>query len=109
MAWSKTFQKCIFYHFLDIFSFANIFTIKLGFATKKSTFANLEFILQILKAEHNSFPMMYHLSFLHMRILVFKYPSRERVKKQTKHWPQTLNLKFLYLCNVIFDISNFNN
>ena len=42
MAWSRAFQKCIIYLFLDKFFFANIFTIKLDFALKNSFFANLQ-------------------------------------------------------------------
>ena len=34
MAWSRAFQKCIIYFFLNNFFFANIFTIKLDFAKK---------------------------------------------------------------------------
>ena len=40
MAWSRAFQKCIIYHFLDNFFFANIFTKVLDFAKKNSIFAN---------------------------------------------------------------------
>ena len=54
--------------------------------------------MQILKVEHKSFLMMYHLSYLDIKhgilrgggqidppqhILVFKYPSRDRVKLQS--------------------------
>ena len=64
-------------------------------------FAN---ILLILKVEQKSFPMMYHLSYLDIkhgikgvgqidRILVFKYPSRDRVKLSK---PMT-NLKLFIL------------
>ena len=67
MAWSWDFQKCIIFHFLDKFIFANIFTIKLDFAIKNSIFANLLIFLQILKVEHKSFLMMYHLSYLDIK------------------------------------------
>ena len=40
MAWSRAFQKCIIFYFLDNFFFANIFTLKLDFAKKSSIFAN---------------------------------------------------------------------
>ena len=63
MAWSRAFQKCIICHFLDKFFFANIYTIKLDFAIKNSIFPNLQIFLQILKEEHKSFLMMYHLSY----------------------------------------------
>ena len=39
MAWSRAFQKCIIFHFLNKFFFANIFTIQLDFAIKNSIFA----------------------------------------------------------------------
>ena len=38
MAWSRSFQKCIIYHFLDNF-FSNIFTIT-GFCDKKFNFCH---------------------------------------------------------------------
>ena len=38
MAWSRAFQKCIIYHFLNNYFFANIFNIKLDFAKKKLNF-----------------------------------------------------------------------
>ena len=66
MAWSRAFQKCIIFHFLDKFVFANILTIYLDFAIN-SIFANLQIFLQILKVEHKSFPMMYHLSYLDIK------------------------------------------
>ena len=53
MAWSRAFQKCIIYHFLD-----NFFL---------QTFLLYNWFLQILKVEHKSFPMMYHLSNLDIR------------------------------------------
>ena len=72
-----------------------MFTILLDFA-KKIQFLQICNFLQILKVEHKSFPMMYLLSYLNIkhgiqrggvnltppqRILVFKYPSRDRVKR----------------------------
>ena len=85
MTWSRAFQKCIIYLFLD-----NFFYYITGFCKTNSIFANLQFFLQILKAEHKSFPMMYHLSYWDIQTwdlegggsfdLVFKYPSRDRVK-----------------------------
>ena len=49
IAWLRDFQKCIFYHFLDIFN-------KTGFCQKKrfSKFANF---FQILKVQQKSFPL----------------------------------------------------
>ena len=67
MAWSRAFQKCIIFHFLEKKIFANIFTIKLDFAKKSSIFANLKIFLQILKVKHKSFPMMYHFSYLDIK------------------------------------------
>ena len=72
MAWSRAFQKCIICHFLDKFFFANIFTKKLDFAIKKSIFANLQIFLQILKVEHKSFLMMYHLSYFDIKHGIYR-------------------------------------
>ena len=41
--------------------------VQLDFANKNSIFANLQIILQILKVEHKSLPMMYHLSYLDIK------------------------------------------
>ena len=79
MAWSRAFQKCIIFYFLDKFFFANIFNISLDFGIKNSIFANLQIFLQILKIEHTSFPMMYHLSYLDIKHGIFQVPSRDRV------------------------------
>ena len=35
---------------------------------KNSIFANLQIVLQILKVERKSFPMMYHLSYLDLKL-----------------------------------------
>ena len=92
----KGFSKMYNLSFFGQFFFANIFTKKLDFAIKNSIFVNLQIFLQILKVEHKSFLMMYHLSCLDIkhgikrgggqidpsppqRILVFKHPSRDRV------------------------------
>ena len=61
MAWLRTLQKCIIYHFFGHFYYIT------GFCQKKSIFANSQFFFQILKVEHNSFPMMYHLSYLDIK------------------------------------------
>ena len=39
MAWSRAFQKCIIFHFLDKFIFANIFTFLQDFALKNFNFS----------------------------------------------------------------------
>ena len=62
MARWRAFQRCIFYPFLDIFCKHFIKWI----FQKISNFANLHF-LQILKVEHKSFPMMYHLAYLDIK------------------------------------------
>ena len=64
MGWSRALQKCIFDHFGNFF--ANIFTIILDFA-KKKYFLQICNFLQILKVEHKSIPMMYHLSYLDIK------------------------------------------
>ena len=50
MAWSRAFQKCIIFHFLDKFFFENIFTIYLDFAIKISIFANLQIFFADIKS-----------------------------------------------------------
>ncbi len=42
MAWSRAFQKCIIFHFLEKKFFANIFTLELDFAIKLSNYSLLE-------------------------------------------------------------------
>ena len=83
IAWSRAFQTFISQYLQDIF-FKHF--------TSKQDFAKKNFIQQILKVEHKSFPMMYHLSNLYIkhgiqrgtrtpqRILVFNYLNRDRVK-----------------------------
>ena len=82
------------------FSFFGKFYCITGFCDKNSIFANLQIFLQILNVNHKSFLMMYHLSYLDIKhgitkggqidpsppqlILVFKYPSRDRVKQCLK-------------------------
>jgi len=63
----KGFSKMYNFSFFGQIFFANIFTIKLDFAIKNSIFANLQICLQILKVEHKSFLMMYHLSYLDIK------------------------------------------
>ena len=83
------------FSFFDNFLFVNIFILLLDFA-KKYYFSQICNFLQILKVEHKSFQMMYHLSYLDIkygilsgggsncpppqRILVFNHPSSDRVK-----------------------------
>ena len=59
MSWSRAFQKCIFFghHF-----FATIFAIYNWVLRKKNQSLQICNFLQILKEEHKSFPMMYHMS-----------------------------------------------
>ena len=90
------FQKCIICHFLDKFFFANIFTIKLDFAIKNSIFANLQIFFADSKSRAQelsndvSFVIYGHktwdlegggVNLTPQHILVFKYPSRDRVKR----------------------------
>ena len=63
----KGFSKMYYFSFFGQFFFANIFTVLLDFAIKNSIFANLLFFLQILKVEHKSCLMMYHLSYLDIK------------------------------------------
>ena len=88
----KNFFFIVFGHFLQ--------TILLydGILPKKLIFSSFANFLQILKVEHKAYPMMYRLSYLDImgfrrgwgvnltppqRILVFKYPSRNRVIQLT--------------------------
>ena len=64
MAWSRAFQKCIIYHFLDNFKHFYYIT---RFCNKKFDFCKFAILLQILKVEHKSFPMMYNLSYLDIK------------------------------------------
>ena len=89
MAWSRAFQKCIFHHFLDIILCIHFY--HLTWFCRKFQFWLI--FLQILKVEHKTFPFV---TFAHQtwdlegkrgkiapspqRILVFKYPSKDRVK-----------------------------
>ena len=98
MAWSlvKGFLKMYIFHFLDNFFWPTFLLYNWILQKNLSIFANLQIFLQILKEEHKSFPMMYHLSYFDInmgfrgwgvkltlpppqRILVFKFPSRDRV------------------------------
>ena len=81
MAWSKMYILSL--SFLDFF--CEQFNYRTGFE-KKFNWYNIAFFWQILKEDHTSFPMMYHLLYLDIqtwdleRVLVFKYPNRDRVK-----------------------------
>ena len=87
-------KNVYFIIFLNFF-IANIFTLYMHLAKKCNLckFANL----QILEVQYKSFPMMNYLSYLDIKngggcqidpppkcILVFKYPSRDRVKSTLK-------------------------
>ena len=95
MAWSRAFQKCIIFSFFGQFFFANIFTLYLDFAIKNSFFANFQIFFADSKSRGKelsndvSFVIFGHqtwdlegggvkLTPPH-HILVFKYPSRDRV------------------------------
>ena len=87
MAWSKAFQKCIFYYFLD-----NLFC-KLDFA-KNFYFCKFANFFADSKSKVQELSIICHIWTSNMRfkgggggqidppqlILVFKYPSRDRVK-----------------------------
>ena len=67
MAWSRAFQKCIIFHFLDNYFFCTHFYYITGFCDKKFNVCKFANFLQILKVEHKSFLMMYHLSYLDIK------------------------------------------
>ena len=86
MAWPRAFQKCIIFHFLDKLFFANIFYYKTGFCNKKfnfckfaNFFADSKNRAQELSNDVSSV-IFGHQTWDLERILVFKYPSRDRVK-----------------------------
>ena len=114
----KGFPKMYNFSFLGKKFFCKHFHYITGFCDKKFKFANF---LQILKVEHKSFPMMYHLSYLDIKhgikrgggqidppqhILVFKYPSRDRVNfKQIIQILQPKVINYFLTHSYIFDIS----
>ena len=93
MAWSRAFQKCIIFHFLDKFFLANIFTILLDFAIKnkflqicnffadsksraQELYNDVLFVIfgdQTLDLEGVGVKLTPHPTFL-----VFKYPSKRK-------------------------------
>jgi len=60
------FKNVYFFIFWTNF-FGKQFYYKTGFCNKKFNFCKFAIFLQILKVEHNSFPMMYHLSYLDIK------------------------------------------
>ena len=83
----KSFSKMYILSFLDIF--LQTFLLHKWILQKNSIFCNFAFF-HILKVEHKSFPMMYHLSYLDIKhgiqidpispaYPVFLEPSRDRV------------------------------
>ena len=86
----KGFSKMYNFSFFGQILFCKHFYYITGFCDKKILF--LQIFLQILKVEHKSFLMMYHKTWdlegggqidpPPQRILVFKYPSRDRVNAQ---------------------------
>jgi len=87
MAWSRAFQKCIIYYFLDKF-FCKHFCYITGFCDKKfncckfaNFFADSKSRAQELSNDV-SFVIFGHQTW-DQYILVFKYPSRDRVNKDS--------------------------
>ena len=82
MAWSRSFQKCIIFHFLDNF-FCKHFYYITGFCNKKFNFCKFANFFADYKSRAQelsndvSFVIFGHKTW---DILVFKYPSRDRVK-----------------------------
>ena len=88
MAWSRAFQKCIIFHFLD-----KNFYFRTGFCDKKIFFANLQYFFADFKSRAQALFNDLYMSYLDMgfrggrgvkltpsqHILVCKYPSRDRV------------------------------
>ena len=88
MAWSRDFQKCIIYPFLDKFFFANIFTIyKLDFERNFNFCKFANFFANSKSRAQGLFNYVSFVIFGHQTWdleggggQIFKYPSRERVK-----------------------------
>ena len=82
MAWSRAFQKCKIFHFLETF-FCKYFYYLTGFCDKKFNFCNF-----FADSKSKTQELSNDVSFvifgdqtwdLEEHILVFKYPSRDRV------------------------------
>jgi len=63
----KGFSKMYNFSFFGQIFFGKHFYYITGFCDKNSIFANLQIFLQILKVEHKSFLMMYHLLYLDIK------------------------------------------
>ena len=86
MAWSRAFQKCIIFHFLDKFFFCKHFYYITGFCDKKFNFCKFANFFADSKSSAQelsndvSFVIFGHQTWDLEHILVFKYPSKDRVK-----------------------------
>ena len=101
MAWSRAFQKCIICHFLDKFFFCKHFYYKTGFCDNKFNFCKFANFFADSKSRAQelsndvSFVIFGHQTWdlegggqidpPSQHILVFKYPSRDRVNER-KQW-----------------------
>ena len=63
----KGFSKMYNFSFFWQIIFCTHFYFITGFCDKKFNFCKFAIFLQILKVEHKSFPMMYHLSYLDIK------------------------------------------
>ena len=63
----KGFSKMYNFSFFGQIFFCKHFYYIIGFCDKKFNFCKFAFFVPILKVEHKSFPMMYHLSYLDIK------------------------------------------
>jgi len=84
MAWSRAFQKCIIFHFLEK-KFLQTFYYITEFCNKKFNFCKFAIFFADSKRKAQklfndvSFVIFGHKTWDLEHILVFKYPSRDRV------------------------------
>ena len=78
MAWSMTFQKCIFYHFLDFF--CKHFYYITEFCDKKFNFCKFANFFADSKSKVQELSNDVSFVIFGHQTWDFKYPSRDRVK-----------------------------
>ena len=85
MAWSRAFQKCILFHFLTNFVCKHLYYIT-GYCDKKFNFSKFANFFADSKSRAQelsndvSFVIFGHQTWNLVYPVVFKYPSRDRVK-----------------------------
>ena len=88
MAWSRAFQTCVIYHFLDNFFLQTFLLNNWILQQKKSIFENLQFFFADSKSRAQELPndvlfvIFGHQTWDLEHILVFKYPAEIGLKSQ---------------------------